>query len=369
MGLSTKKRRYVTFFAALLFGAAFAFVLFLPYPKNIGLRTDTYTVHWSDGSRTEESFADALSCVIGVTEDGEILLQRGALFGTYVGENYLKEAVRILEEGELAPMLAMDFPFNRLESAALFRAYGDRLCFDTGEWLRFNGEKVVLTEIGRAGTVFFTGGTLSASLLIPTGAERLILGDLAEFSYQTVYGTSVRIEGKSRYIVENGAVIDTSLGKIFAAGEPLATDIVVPDVTVAAQGALLPARELVSVSLPFVGSGPVAAGERFYGELGYLFSEGEEYFVPATLKRVRVRGGALISFAFYHCPDLEEIDACGVDPLDIESEAFEGLPSLRYLHTPRADVKLTDSEKFTTYVAECGCTIYERKEVTDEKFL
>lgn len=360
--MTPKKRKYVSIFLAFLFGIGFAAVLFLPYPKWLGTGSDTYTVKWSDGSVTEESYADALSCLDGIAENGDILLKRDALFGTYVSDFCVKEAISVLESGELAPMLSMSFPFNRLEAAALYHVYADLLYFDTGDWFRFDGERVVPTEIAKAQRVFFTGGELPASLLLLTEATTLTVGDLAEFSYKTIYGTSVTVEGKTRYIVENNAIIDTRLGGTFIAGQPLATEIYVPDVPVAARGALLPCRELVSVDLPFVGSGPVAAGELYHGELGYLFTEGEEYYVPASLKRVTVRGGALISFAFYHFPDLEEIDACGVDPAPIERQAFEGLPSLKRLHTPRADVTLTDPEKFTTYVAECGCTIYERKE-------
>ncbi len=361
MGLSSKKRKYLAVLFALVFGAAFTLILFLPYPRNVCPGADRYTVHWADGSTTEENFAEALSRAVGVTEEGEVLLQRDAVFGSYAGGNGLKEAVRTLESGELGPMLAMNVPPGRLERAALYRAYGNRLYFDSGDWFRFNAEKVVPAGIGKADTVFFTGGELDASRLLLTGAGTLIVGDLAGFSYKSVYGTAVRIEGKSRYAVQNGAVVDRTLGGILAACEPLATDIIVPDVAAAARGALLPAREPVSVSLPFVGSGPVAAGDGFHGELGYLFTEGEAYSVPSSLKKVRVRGGALVAFAFYHCPYLEEIDACGVDPSKIGRQAFDGLPSLGYLHTPRADVALSDSEEFTSYVAECGCTVYERK--------
>ena len=362
MGLKARTRKWVALLVAVLFGIGFAAVLFLPYPERIGTEKDSYAVLWSDGSVTEESYASACALLAGISEEGDILFSRGTLKGTYAGGEDLRAARAVLEEGTLLPMLTMDLPLDRLERAALYDVYADMLYYDTDDWFAFNGEKVALCGIGKAETVFFTGGELRASVLSLTEAKTLIVGDDAELSYETLYGTSVRVRGKTRYIVENGAIVDSLLGGTLTAGEPLAADVFVPDVAVCAQGALLPCRGLVSLSLPFVGSGPVAAGEGFFGELGYLFSEGEAYFVPQTLKRVEVRGGALVSFAFYHCPSLEEIDACGVDPSDIERQAFDGLGSLRYLHTPRADVTLENAAKFTTYVAECGCTVYERRD-------
>ena len=215
-------------------------------------------------------------------------------------------------------MLSMDVALSRLESAALFREYGDMLYYDAGDFFAFDGERVKPTAIGVAEKVFFTGGELTGALLVRTEAQTLVIGDDADFSYKTLYGTAATAEGRNRYRIAGGAIVDTSLGGIFAAGQPLFEEIAVPDVAVCARGALLPCKKLLSLSLPFVGSGPVAAGEEYVGELGYLFTEGQDYFVPDTLKQVTVRGGALVSFAFYHCPALEEIDACGVDPALIE---------------------------------------------------
>lgn len=361
MELSAKTRKWGAVLLALLFGIGFAAVLFLPYPKEVGAGNDVYTIRWSDGSTTSERYGDAVSCLQGLTSGGDVLLEKEGKTGTYVSENAEKEGIAALEAGDLLPMLTMG-PFSRLFSAALYRVYVDRLYFSEDEWFRFDGEKVVPSAIGKAGTVFVSDGKLPASLLISTEATKLILGDLAEFSYETIYGTKVSVEGKTRYIVENGAIVDTDPVAGLVAGEPLASRIVVPDVPVCEEGALLPCRQLTELDLPFVGSGPVAAGELFYGELGYLFTEGGEYFVPKSLTRVRVRGGALVSFAFYHCPSVEEIDACGVAADAIEKQAFAGLPALKRLHTPRADVELSDPEKFTTYVADCGCTVYEIKE-------
>lgn len=360
MELNAKTRKWGAFFLALLFGIGFTAVLFLPYPRSVGAGSERYRILWSDGTVTEESYASACSLLGGIGENGDIIFGKDALIGTYTSENGLKTAREILENGELPPMLTMDLPLNRLACAALCRVYADRLYYDSDEWFAYNGEKVALCGIGKAETVFFSGGELSASELLLTEAETLIVGDGADLSYKTLYGTSVRVVGKKRYLVENGAIVDTSLGGILTAAEPLAAEIFVPDVAVCAAGALLPCRGLVSLSLPFVGSGPVAAGDAFHGELGYLFSEGDKFFVPRSLKSVAVRGGALISFAFYDCPYLEEIDACGVDPKNIEPQAFAGLGSLKRLHTPRAEIELTG--EFTTRTAECGCTIYERKE-------
>lgn len=363
MGSNVKTRRYVAILLAALFVLGYAAVLFLPYPKAVGLQEEKYSVAWSDGSVTEDSFSDAYACLSGITDTGDILLEKEEKFGTYVSKNGMKAAVATLKNAELAPMLAMEVSVDRLERAALFRAFGDTLWFDAGDWFCFDGERVALTSPTAqttASTVVYTGGTLLGSLLAATQAEKLIVGDLADFSYRTLLGTAVHVEGKTRYIVENGVILDTALSRTLVACEPLSTEVFVPDVVAAARGALLPAKELTFVDLPFVGSGPVAAGEKFNGQFAYLFTEGEAYHVPSSLKKVRVRGGELISFAFYGCPDVEEIDACGVDPYDIERQAFSGLTSLKYLHTPRADVDLSELGKFVSHVADCGCTVYEK---------
>ncbi len=362
MGLNAKSRRWLTLLIAVLFGIGYAAVLFIPYPQAVPLRNDRFAIKWSDGTRTEESLASAAKDLYGISETGDVLLLRDGIFGTYVSKNGVKEACGLLEEGDLAPMLSMHFSFDRLESTALYFAYGDRLYFDTGDWFSFNGMRLAVDRIGRTDTVFFAGGELEASSLLTTGARTLIVGDRAELSYKTLWGTEVAVEGRARYSVTGGVIVENTLGGILTAGVPTARELVVPDVASCAQGALLPCRDAESLSLPFVGSRPVPAGEQFRGELGYLFSDGEEFYVPSTLRSVTVRGGVLISFAFYRCPALEYIDACGVEPSAIEKQAFAGLEQLRYLHTPRADVELEAPYKFTSYTAECGCTVYERKE-------
>ena len=126
------------------------------------------------------------------------------------------------------------------------------------------------------------------------------------------------------------------------------------------EGALLPCEQLEEVEIPFAGSAQSSAGTLYRGEFAHLFSTGAEYCVPVTLKRVRVKGGYLISHAFYACKFVEEIDACGVSARDIERDAFADCISLKLLHTPRADVTLQGN--FTKRLAPCGCTVYERAE-------
>ena len=272
----------------------------------------------------------------------------------------MKEAISDLKNGDLAPMLAMGYDLDRLERAALFHVYGNTLYYDEGDLFSFNGERVVfLDTVKKAERVMVTGGSLPASVLLLTEAETLVVGDRAELSHRTLDGTSVKVEGRGRYATEEGAILDTSLGKSLVAGQPLAEAICVPDVAACKQGALLPCRNLVRLELPFVGSGPVAAGDLFHGELGYLFSDGGNYAIPATLTEVKIRGGVLVSTAFYACRQIESVDACGVPRGNIERDAFAGLESLRYLHTPREDVTLQGN--FSARKAPCGCTIYERR--------
>lgn len=365
MGMSRKKRTYIAVLTAFVFVALFALVLFLPYPKAVGAQNDEYTVTWSDGSSARESYFSALSSFTGFSEEGDLCFFREGKFGSAEGSLSLKTAKTALDSGKIAPLMGNNMNFTRLESAALYRVYADTLYSRDGEWYRFDGKNVVSVMSDVAGTVFLAEGELTASALNRTGAGHLILGDGAEPSYRTLWGTSVTVEGRDRYFVENGAIVSRDLGGALRAAEPLQTSVRVPDVGFCDMGALLPCENLVSLSLPFLGNLPTYSETVHQGELGYLFSDGVEYYIPDTLKRVEVRGGHVTSFAFYRCHDLEEIDVSKVDPEEIEPQAFLGLDSLQVLYVPRGDIILTDAEDFTlSYDASRACYVYTRKEMT-----
>lgn len=365
MGLSGKKRTYIAVLIAVLFIIGFALVLFLPYPKAVGRENDGYLVAWSDGSSARESYFSALSSFTGFSEEGDLCFARDGSIGSTEGSLALKAVKTALDSGEISSLVNTDMNFSRLESAALYRVYADTLYSCKGEWFRFDGKNAVSVSNDVAGKVFLAEGELSASALNNTGASLLILGDGAEPSYKTLRGTFVSVEGRNRYFVENGAVVSRDLGHCLRAAEPLATSVRVPDVGFCDMGALLPCERLVSLSIPFLGNLPTYSETVYQGELGYLFSDGEEYFIPETLRRVEVRGGHVTSFAFYRCHKLEEIDVSRVDPDEIEPQAFLGLESLKVLYAPRGDVLLSNAEEFTAaYDAERACFVYKRKEMT-----
>lgn len=364
MELTQKQRKWGSVLLAILFGIGFTLVLFLPFPKALQGTSGEYPILWSDGNSRIESYASAYGAFTGFTAEGNLLFGRNGLTGVLQSSEDMKEIKRALDEGDVDPLILADGELSPLESAALFKEYADTLYYCADTWLSFNGERLAPATDIHAEKVFLTDGEISATSLSLSGAELLILGDDADFSADALVGTRVRVEGRGRYRVENGAVILTEIAGSLKAGEPLAENLYIPDVGYCFMGALRPCQSLVSLSVPFLGNLPMKeAGDlTIQGELGYLFTDGHDYFIPDSLKRVEIRGGYLTSYAFYRCHGVEEINACGVSPENIERQAFVGADHLRYLHTPRADVVLDHAEEFTSYVADCGCTVYERKE-------
>jgi len=109
------------------------------------------------------------------------------------------------------------------------------------------------------------------------------------------------------------------------------TSITIPDgVTSIGKGAFSECRGLVSITLPFVGQNKDGTGSTFFG---YIFGASSiydvEYYVPASLKTVRVTGGASIgSWAFYNCTGLTGV-VIPDSVTSIDRGAFSGCTGLK----------------------------------------
>lgn len=349
------KKYLMPVLAVLLLGVYTAVLLF-PYPHHAEPDEEIYLCDIGDRV-IELRYSEAYSSLIGFDEEGRLLLERDGERGTIETGEEIKEAVRVLREGELAELLSLRTGGTRLERTALFLVFGERLYFDSGDWFSYTGEKVVLSERRETREVVFVGGTLTGNELIPTGAKTLYLLPRAEFTSETLLGTEADVVAYPPYLTEGGAVFKDGIGgrRLLSGLPSVAEADIVCDY--ADEGALLPCKKLERLTISFAGSSPSGVGTEFRGELGYLFLSGEIYSVPETLKRVKITGGVIMPTAFYGCGGIEEIDLCGVDPAVISPQAFEGL-SLSLLHCPLADAPLKGNYQKT--IAPCGCTVYEK---------
>ncbi|MGN1062443.1 MAG: hypothetical protein ACI4RO_04870 [Candidatus Scatosoma sp.] len=344
-------------------GLALAFLcvaaLFLPVFGRESVAEERYLTEWSDGTRTSENYDGAYRALQGLTSAGNVLLLRDKRTGEIAGSDELRSAVAVFETGTLGQLYEMRPSLNRIERAALWKEYGGRVYCDL-DLYRWTGERVERAASCVGEEFVLLAGGVSSSVLAESGAETLFVKKDAEIGSSALTGTAVKeIVAEAPYAAEEGALfLDTSGGRRLIAAVPSATDLFVGDCGFADEGALLCCGEIVSLSLPFLGNASSSEFTGYAGEFAFLFRSAGKYSVPACLRRVRVRGGEMISHAFFSCPFVEEVNACGVDPEKIASDAFSDLRSLRLLHTPQADVLLPGG--FTSYVAPCGCTVYKR---------
>lgn len=340
-----------------LFVAACLFSLYPPFPERLA-GGEAYACVWSDGSVTEESYSSAYSALAGMDGEG-VLLSRGGLTGRI--ESEAGALYSVLERGSLADLLSCTAEGTRIDSAALYRAFSDRVWYD-GDYYVWTGDGVERVSRAKRGEIVFLEGSVSARVLNETNASTVYLRSEAQVTAASFVGSGVKaVFAEAPYSERDGAVYtDTAGGKRLVAAIGIVQELVLDEnLSFADEGALIACEGLVSIELPFLGSAKSPFGSGYRGEFAHLFSDGGSYRVPATLERVRVTGGRIESFAFYACPDLKEIDACGVDASEISRTAFAGMNSLKKLHTPKREVSLTGS--FASYRADCGCTVYERK--------
>ena len=317
---------------------------------------ETYRCVWSDGAVTTESYSSAYAALYGMDEGGVVLYRDGKL-GRIAARN--ASLCAALETGSLNEILYRSAEnAMRIERAALYRTYSKRIWYE-GDFFVWNGERVERARRATGEELVLLSGGISARTLQNTGVKTVYLRAGAEVKANTFSATRVEtVYAQPPYAANGGAVYFTSAGgkRLISALGTVKTLALDADLSYVDEGALLSCTELEALSLPFVGNAADSAGSAFIGELAYLFSDGKEYLIPASLKRVMVTGGTLVSHAFYRCDNLYEIDACGVEEENISSSAFDGLPALRVLHSPK-ELSLSG---FTSSVADCGCTVYTR---------
>lgn len=355
----TKDKKAAKFLkrAAVAIGtAACLFCLFLPLPRKIS-NSETYRCVWADGSITEESYSSAYQSLVGI--DGEeVVLSRNGLTGRVKSE--AGRVYETLQEGSLAELLRCSPEGTRIDSAALYRTFINRAWYD-GSYYVWTGAKIKRVTRAARPELVVLSGRLSASVLRESGAKSVYLRAGAEVQAGTFVGSGVEnLYAQLPYEVSDGALYLNTVGgkRLVAALGGVRELAVLGDIKFIAEGALLACDDLVALTLPFLGSAESRNSAAYKGELAHLFSDGREYRVPETLVRVKITGGSIVPFAFYACSGVKEIDACGVPENDISQTAFTGIESLEVLHTPKKNVVLTGD--FTSYTADCGCTVYHR---------
>ena len=348
----------IALIAVLAFGCVFA--LFLPLAEKVG-RSDEYICVWEDGETTREKYAALYPCLDGITEAGNVRLMRGERYGEIEGSEALRAFLAVSEGADAAALFSLSADeLEGLERAAVNLLLQDRLWYADG-YFAWTGEGIAETEIKFCQRLVVLSGELPADALILSGAEELVLSSRVDALEALCTSHSVEQVALEEPYTEDGSAIyyeAAGVRRLVAAISGV-TELIVEDVDFIDRGALLACDQLFFLDVPFVGSAANSMGANYDGMLAHLFSTGERYLIPKTLSFVRVRGGRLVSHAFYGCGNLQEIDACGVARENIASDAFVDCTSLRRLHTPRPNVALP-AAGFTPSLLACGCTLYER---------
>lgn len=338
------------------------FFLTPPAGEGAAVGGDTYLCRWENGTETEETYYDAYFGFVG-WENDDIVIERGGMRGEISPSEACKNVLSVLEAGNFGETCALSTDgITRLERAALYRRYYGRSWY-AEKWFDWTGEGLAAADARSVEEAVLLEGAISPEQLNEVGAKTLYLRKAAAFDENTLVGTKVeKIFAQEPYRADGETVcLITAGGVRLLAGLPLAESIEVPqDIRYADEGALIACTQVREIAVPFVGSAKNPVGSAYRGEFAHLFSTGEAYKVPQTLRKVRVTGGYLASHAFYACPMLEEIDACGLLYDNIEYDAFVDCPALRLVHTPRGNVHLQG--QFKVSIAPCGCTVFERVE-------
>lgn len=348
-------------FAALsfVFAAATALLLFVPFAGEAGAAREEYVCKWENGAVTVETYSSAYSDSVDFSEFSVTLLREGVR-GEIALTAQFPEFVRTVLTGGLAELLAFGgAPLTRLERLALWRMTRGRVWYSGGYFV-WGEHGFCEVDSAQGETLVLLSGAITASQLKNTGAKILELRPEAIFRADMLVGTAVQsVTAYPPYFYESGAVyLDRGIARRLIAGVPVLTSLSVAQCDYADEGCLRACASLRSLTLPFAGNTPSGIESEFHGELAYLFSDGYDYFVPASLKRVKITGGVLVSHAFYRMNSVEEIDLCGMLPENIHTDALADCTGLRVLHSPSAEVRLAGS--YCVGSAPCGCTVFER---------
>lgn len=363
MGL--KLRKTANFLLAFLLTAVCFLLLLFPLPASAGAEEERYLCEWEDGTSSTEGYASAFACLTGIGDDGWIELKRGTHVGRIRPSFAAMRVADVFRAGELAELIALDLSgLSRIERAALFCEYGDCVWY-AGDAFRYTGRSVSPSEKMGAKRVSLLMGELPEGFLKLYAAASLHLGPDAEFRAADLIGSRVcTVTAAQPYRAEGGQIfLDTPGGRRLVAALPDSEELVLFESDFADMGALSACEGLRSLTIPYAGNMRDPLGGEYRGEVAWLFIREGAYCVPATLEHVKVTGGKLGAYAFYACPNVVSIDACGLAAEDVSAQAFLGADGLRLLHTPRADVVLNG--EFSSRTAPCGCTVYER--ITEEE--
>lgn len=357
MGL--KKDKLLKYLPAALFAAVCTVLFFIPRPAYDLPASEKYSCLWEDGTVTEENYFSAFRAYSGIAEDGSIALYDGENQGHIATSEDFLLTKGVLDGDDLLALLRLSTgSMNRLERAVLVAEYADDVYYSDGAF-RFTGYKVAPAEDKAAKRVVLLHGTLPKYYLRTVGATELALKSGAELTAEALVGSSVSsVTAELPYIAEGSAIYrEFPPGRRLVAVLAGQKSVSLASCAYIDDGALLACTKLEEITLPFIGNSPNGVG---HTALFALFLTEEGYEIPETLKRVCVCGGMLAADAFFGCEDVEEIDACGVDPAQISDAAFLGAKHLTLLHTPRRDVILP-AGGFDATVAPCGCTVYTRR--------
>ena len=341
---------------AVIFTVACLFSLFLPLPKKFS-RKDTYECTWSDGTMSTESYDSAYGSMAGMDGESVLLVRSGKTGRIKSGAGQVYSA---LTNGDLGQLLSCRPAGTRLDGAALYRTFSKHVWYSKGYFV-WTGRMIKRVSRATGEMLVVLEGNITARILQETGASALYLRGDATIATDAFAESKVQSLFVEEPYEQNGGVLyrNGAGGKrLIAALSTVETLVLDEDLLFADEGALVACQRLTSLTLPFLGSTLYSSSAAYTGKFSHLFSNGKEYRVPDTLSRVRVTGGQIVAFAFYACPSVQEIDACGVDAREISAQAFLGLDGLERLHSPKRDVLLTG--EFTSHEAECGCTVFER---------
>ncbi len=307
-----------------------------------------YRCVWENGSVTMESEGTAVRLFAGISEEGEALVRRGDEVGRIALGEEAVHAVSVLGGTDLAAIAALGTEALSLFGRALLNlAFAGRLFYADGFFVWQNG--LMPTENFEAEEIVLFG-EVPASALRRMKAHMLTVTPTAQLG--ALAGCSfASFRAEAPYTAEGDALyLRTAGGVRLLTASSEAEELILGEYDYADRGALLASEKLSSLELPFVGNALDPSGTSADGTLAYLFSDG------GSLKKIKVRGGALVSHAFYACPSVEEIDACGLS--SVAADAFVDCKGLTLLHSPRGDILLNGN--YAREELPCGCFLYRK---------
>ena len=190
---------------------AAAVILLLPRPKQKG-RAERFSCLWADGAKSEETFASALACLAGVSQEG-VLLEREGNTGTVPASEALRTVVSVLEGGTLAELLSLDgSALTPLESYAVQTFCGDRAYYD-GEPFAWDGTCVRRTEKERFSEAVLLGGSFEDGFLLDSGVKTLYLRAEGEVEADGLLYTALsHVVAEAPYFFRGGALWEERYG-------------------------------------------------------------------------------------------------------------------------------------------------------------